>query len=95
MCKASNYFIESLDLKEHPMIQAKEKVKIEYFMALSYVVHHLVEQVENQIQQSRQPAKKQVGQHFIVLTDHPPQPFQHTILPFACFSPYRRPLRDF
>ena len=54
MCKASNYFIESLDLKEHPMIQAKEKVKIEYFMALSYVVHHLVEQVENQMMLSNE-----------------------------------------
>lgn len=47
MSHESNYFIESVNLNEHPLINAKTKIRTKYFTALFYIVHLLVEQVEN------------------------------------------------
>ena len=33
------YFLESLDLREHPLINAKSKVREGYFAALQYLVN--------------------------------------------------------
>jgi hypothetical protein len=39
MYDALNYFVESINLQEHPLAKAKEKIKIEYFTTLSYIIH--------------------------------------------------------
>lgn len=42
-----DYFIEAVDLRQHPLIHAKAKTKAKYFIALSYIVHRLIEESEN------------------------------------------------
>lgn len=43
-----DYFIESVDLRQHPLINAKSKTKREYLTALSYIVFSTIEQVGHQ-----------------------------------------------
>ena len=40
------FFIESLDLKEHPLKKANKKIKTEYFSTLSYIVNEVAIQPE-------------------------------------------------
>lgn len=44
-----DYFIEAVDLRQHPLIhaKAKTKAKAKYFIALSYIAHRLIEESEN------------------------------------------------
>ena len=41
MSKMDSFFVESLDLREHPLKNAKEKIRVEYFAALSYTVNEV------------------------------------------------------
>lgn len=43
MIDITHYFMESIDLRKHPVKQLKEKKRVEYYSALSYIVSHIVD----------------------------------------------------
>lgn len=43
-----NYFVESVDLRNHPLNKANAKTKSDYFLTLSYIVNRLIEHIESQ-----------------------------------------------
>ncbi|GLC80947.1 dynamin family protein [Lacrimispora brassicae] len=43
MFDATLFFVESLDLREHPIKKSKERIRTEYYTALSYIVNQVIE----------------------------------------------------
>lgn len=43
----NSLFMESLDLREHPIKKAKKKLRTEYFSALTYIINEVVSQTED------------------------------------------------
>lgn len=43
MIDTTHFFMESIDLRKHPVKKSKEKIRVEYYNALSYIVNYAVE----------------------------------------------------
>lgn len=48
MCNTLNYFVESVDIRKHPLITSRKKTRVEYYTALSYIVKQATANITNQ-----------------------------------------------
>ncbi len=53
MNKVNSFFLESLDLREHPLKKEKKKIRAIYFSALSYIVNEVAIQPEEKLYTSK------------------------------------------
>ena len=48
MYNTLNYFVESVDMRKHPLITSREKIRVEYYTALSCLVKQATANITDQ-----------------------------------------------